>query len=157
VAAAGGHRGVRCRRRHLDAGVDPARRRLHSLLPGVLERDLRRPARGAADRGDAARAGHALRRGKGIRPLHDAHLPAPIRPACVVRDPLQPRIAAAAARLRPAQDRARSGGDQPRARERGRARRPRRAARLGIRGGLRARDVARRAAGRGRRLRDRDR
>ncbi len=143
VAAAGADRRVRRRRLHGAARGDPARRRRDPLLPGVVERDLRRAARDAADRGDAARAGDAVRRGQGVRPLHHAELPAPLRAPRVVRDPLQPRVAAAAARLRDAEDRARRGRDQPRARDRGLARRSRRTPRLGLRRRLRARDVAR--------------
>ena len=133
VAAARTHGGVRSRRLHGAARGDPARRRRDSLLPGVVERDLRRAARGSADRGDAARAGHAVRRRQGLRALHHAELPAPLRAARVVRDPLQPRVAAAAARLRHAQDLACGRCDQSRARARGLARRPRRAPRLGVR------------------------
>ena len=122
----------------------------HPLLPGVVERDLRRAARGAPDRGDAALPGHAVRRREGLRALHHAELPPAVRAPRLVGDPLQPRVAAAPARLRHAQGRARGGSDQPRPRERGRARRPRRAPRLGLRGRLRARDVAHAAAGRSR-------
>ena len=74
------------------------------LLPGVLERDLRRVARGAADRGDTARAGDPVRSREGVRALHHAQLPPPLRAARVLGDPLQPRVAAAAARLRDAED-----------------------------------------------------
>ena len=49
------------------------------LLPGLLERDLRRAARGAAGRGDAARTRDAVRRRKGVRALHHAQLQAPVR------------------------------------------------------------------------------
>ena len=117
--------------------------RQRPLLPGVLERDLRRVARGAADRGDAARSGDPVRSREGVRPLHHAQLPQPVRAARVVGDPLQPRVAATAARLRDPEDRPRSRRDQPRAQERAPARQPGRAPRLGVCGGLRARDVAR--------------
>ena len=72
---------------------------------------------------------------------------AAVRAARVVRDPLQPRVAAAAARLRDAEGHPRGRRDQPRARERALARQPRRAPRLGVRGRLRERDVARAPAG----------
>ena len=72
VAAARADRGVRGRRLHGAARGDPSRRRRDSLLPGVLQRDLRRAAGGAADGGDAARAGHAVRRREGLRALHHA-------------------------------------------------------------------------------------
>ena len=74
--------------------------------------------------------------------------------ACV-RDPLQPRVAAAAARVPAAQGCPRRRRDLARPAARARARRPRRAARLGLRGGLRPRDVADAAAGRAGRLRHR--
>ena len=73
------------------------------------------------------------------------------------RDPLQPRVAAAAARVPAEQGRERGGVDQARAARRAVARRPRRAARLGLRRRLRARDVADAPAGRAGRLRHRDR
>ncbi len=63
------------------------------------------------------RAGHAVRRGEGVRALHHAELPAPLRAARVLRDPLQPRVAATPARLRHPQDRECGGGDQPRPRD----------------------------------------
>ena len=134
-----------------------ARRRGDPLLPGVVERDLRRAARDAADRADAALAADAVRRREGVRALHHGQLPAPLRPPRLLGDPLQPRVAAAAARLPAAEGRARRGGDRARARGRAVARRSRRAPRLGLRGRLRARDVADAAAGRAGRLRDRDR
>src|ERR671930_105904 len=57
VGAAGADRGVRGGRRDGASRVDPPRRRVDPLLPGLLERDLRpRAARVAADRGDAALA-----------------------------------------------------------------------------------------------------
>ena len=106
---------------------------------------------------DAARAAHALRRREGVRALHHALVPPPLRPARLRGDPLQPRVAAAPARVRAEQDRERGGGDQARAARRGLARRPLRAARLGLRRRLRASDVADAPAGRAGRLRDRDR
>ena len=51
------------------------------------------------------RPGHAVRRREGLRALHHAELPAALRAPRVLRDPLQPRVAAAAARVRDAQDR----------------------------------------------------
>ena len=101
---------------HDDAGVDPGRRRRHPLLPSLLERDLRRAGRGAADGADAAGAADAVRGGEGVRPLHHSQLPAPLRAPRVVGDPLQPRVAAPAARLRHAEGRPRRGRHQARAR-----------------------------------------
>ena len=65
-----------------------------------------------------------------------------LRDVHVLRDPLQPRVAAPAGGLPAAQGRAGGGGDLARPRGRARARRPLGPARLGLRGRLRARDVA---------------
>ena len=107
----GAHRRARRRRRDRAARGDPRGRSRDSLLPGALERDLRRAARVAADRGDAALAADALRRREGVRALHRALVPPPLRPARLGRDPLQPRVAAAPAGVRPAQGCARCGRD----------------------------------------------
>ncbi len=112
LEAAGADRGVRGGRRDGAARVDPPRRSGDPLLPGVVERDLRRASRGAADGGDGARAGHSVRRRQGLRPPDRAQLPEALRPLRVLGDPLQPRVAAAAARLRHPQGRARRGLDQ---------------------------------------------
>ena len=157
VGRAGADGRVRRRRRDLDARGDPRGRSRDPLLPGVVERDLRRAARDAADGGDAAAPVTPVRRREGVRALHRAQLPAPLRDVHVLRDPLQPRVAAAAGRLPAAQGRARRGGDLARAGGGARARRPRCAPRLGLRGRLRARDVADAPARRARRLHRRDR
>ena len=117
VGRAGSHGRVRRGRRDVDARGDPRGRSRDPLLPGVLERDLRRAARDAADGGDGAAPADAVRRREGVRPLHRRELPAPLRDVHVLRDPLQPRVAAAAGRLPAAQGRARRGGDLARARE----------------------------------------
>ncbi len=156
VGRAGADRRVRGRRRDDGPRGDPPRRPRDPLLPGVVERDLRRAAGGAADRADAAAAADALRRREGVRALHRRQLPPPLRPARLLRDPLQPRVAAAPARLPPAQGLARGRADRGGPAGRALGRRPRRAARLGLGRGLRPRDVADAPAGRGRRLRDRD-
>ena len=142
-------------RRDRAARGDPRGRPGDSLLPGVVVGDLRRAGRDAADRADAARAADALRRREGVRALHHALVPAPLRPARLRGDPLQPRVAAAAARVPAEQGRERGRGDQARALRRALARRPLGAARLGLRRRLRAGDVADAPAGRAGRLRDR--
>jgi hypothetical protein len=73
------------------------------------------------------------------------------------RDPLQPRVAAARARVRDAQGDRRRRADQARSDRHAQSRQPRRAARLGLRRRLRAGDVADAAAGARRRLRHRHR
>ena len=78
-------------------------------------RDLRRAGRIAAARVDAGQPADAVRRREDVRPLHHAQLPAPLRDARLVRDPLQPHLAAAAGRVRAAQDHRRGRGDQARA------------------------------------------
>ena len=153
--SAGAHCRARRGRRDGAARGDSRGRLRDSLLPGVLVGDLRRAGRDAAVGGDAARAAHALRRREGVRALHHALVPAPLRPARVRGDPLQPRVAAAPARVRAEQDRERGGGDQARAARRGVARRPLGAARLGLRRRLRPGDVADAPAGRAGRLRHR--
>ena len=82
-----------------------------------------------------------VRRREGLRAPDRAQLPEAVRPLRLLRDPLQPRVAPPAARLRHPQDRARGRVDLARAHGRALARRPRRAARLGLRGRLRAGDV----------------
>ena len=59
--------------------------------------DVRQGARGPADRGDAVLPALALRRGEGLRALHHGQLPRVLRPARDERDPVQPRVARAAA------------------------------------------------------------
>ena len=94
--------------------VDP----VDPLLSGLVERDLRRAARDAADGGDRAEPAHAVRRREGVRALHRGQLSAALRDVHVLRDPLQPRVAPAAGRLPAAQGRASGGGDLPRPRAR---------------------------------------
>ena len=83
-------------RRHADARGDARSLPRGALLPGLLERDVRQGARGAADRDDALLSALALRRGEGLRPLHHGQLPRVLRPARDLRDPLQPRESRAA-------------------------------------------------------------
>ena len=56
-----------------------------------------------------------VRRGEGLRPLHHGQLPRVLRPARQQRDPLQPRVAPARARVRDPQDHLARGRDQARA------------------------------------------
>ena len=107
------------------------RRPRDPLLPGVLVGDVRQGARDAAERDDAVPPAHALRRRQGLRPLHHGQLPRELRPLRRLRDPLQPRVAAARARVRDAQDHRRRRAHQARARRRAAARQPRRASATG--------------------------
>ena len=129
-------------RRHAHARRDPHRRPGDPLLPGELVRDVRQGAHGAPERG--------RRRSTRAAPTASPRSTATGSPsttaratACTPRrDPVQPRVAATWARVRDAQGHPRRGAHQGRARHRAAPRQPRRASRLGLRGGLRARDVA---------------
>ena len=116
VGRAGADGRVRRRRRHRDARGDPRGRPGDPLLPGVVERDLRRAGRDASERVDAARAADAVRRRQGLRAFHLEQLSPPLRALRLLRDPLQPRVAAAAARLPAPQGGALRRGDLARAR-----------------------------------------
>ena len=124
------------RRRRARSSASPSRRRRAESTPF-------RPCRRTASRRRTA--------------LHRRRVPEQVRAARELGDPLQPRVAATVGRLPPAQGRARRRRDRRGSRARARARRPRRAARLGLCARLRRGDVADAAAGRARRLRDRDR
>ena len=135
--------------RHARARGDPPRQPDDPVLPGLVERDVRQGARGAADRADAVLPAQPLRRGEGVRPLHHRQLPRELRP--VRRAPASSsttsRRAAASSSSRarsPTASRASSSGlaDELCARQ------PRRAPRLGLRRRLRPRDVAHAPAGR---------
>ena len=161
VQAAGAHGGGHRPRRPADARGDPGRRR-HAeqpdpLLSGVVERDVRQGARGAAERGDAVPSAQPVRRREGVRPQHHGQLPRGVRhstraagscsttkserrgPEFVTRKISKARRA----------HQARPPGEA-------RARHPRDATRLGIRAGVRRGDVADAAAARAGRLRHRD-
>ena len=56
------------------------RRTRDPLLPGVVERDVRQGARGAADRADAVLPAQPVRRLEGVRALHHGQLPRELRP-----------------------------------------------------------------------------
>ena len=95
------HRGDRAgRAQHAGGGPAVLRRRPRpgALLPGVQLGDVRPGAGGAPARDHAAVAPLALRRGQGVRPLHDDQLPRVLRDARLQRDPLQPRVAPAGPR-----------------------------------------------------------
>ena len=126
------------------------------LLPGFLERDLRRAARDAADGGDAARPLTPY----GVAKAYGHFIAASYRrrygmfTCCGIlynhESPRRP------ARLPAPQGRARGGGDLARPGARAGPRRSRRPPRLGLCGRLRARDVADAPAGRAGGLRRRD-
>ncbi|CAA9525459.1 MAG: GDP-mannose 4,6-dehydratase, partial [uncultured Thermoleophilia bacterium] len=137
VAAARAHRGVQRRGRHAHARGDPHGGPLRALLPGVVVRDVRQGARGAAERADAVLPALAVRRGQGLRALHHRELPRVVRPVRRLGHPLQPRVTAPRARVRDAQDHGRRGPDQARPGRRAAPRQPRRQARLGLRRRLR--------------------
>ena len=75
----------------------------HPLLSGLVERDVRQGARGAADRDDAVLSAQPVRRVEGVRALHHGELPRELRPVCRVRHAVQSRVAAARPRVRHAQ------------------------------------------------------
>ena len=106
--------------------------------PGVQRRDLRLGRRRAADRGDRAGPGLALRCGQGARPPDGPGLPLPW---ALRRDlhPLQPRVTAASRGLCDPQDHGRCRADRRRGRREPAAREPRCGPRLGLGRGLRRR------------------
>ena len=141
------------RRLQLDGRDAPARGRAAGqpedpAVSGLVERDVRARARGAADRAHAVLPAQPLRRVEGVRALHHGELPRELRHVRGVGHPLQPRVAAARARVRDPQSHRRRGEDQAREDRPPRARQPRRAARLGLCRRLRPRHVADAAAGR---------
>ena len=105
VGAAGADGRARGGRRDRAARGDPRGRRVDPLLPGVVVGDLRRAGRVAAGRVHAAESADAVRRREGLRALHHAQLSPALRDARLVRDPLQPHLAAAAGRVPAAQGR----------------------------------------------------
>ena len=60
--------------------ADPPGRSVDPALPGVVQRDVRQGARGAADRADAVLSAQPVRRVEGVRPLHHGQLPRELRP-----------------------------------------------------------------------------
>ena len=61
--------------RHAHAGGDARGGTRSALLPGLLVRDVRQGARGAADRDDPVLPALSVRRGEVLRPLHHRQLP----------------------------------------------------------------------------------
>ena len=157
VGPAAADRRVQLAGRDAGARGDPAGRSRHPALPGVVERDVRARARGAADRADAVLSAQPVRRVEGLRPLHHGELPRELRHVRGVGHPVQPRVAAPRPRVRDAQGDRRRRAHQARTRRPPRPRQPRCLSRLGFCRRLRAGDVAHAAAGHGRRLRHCDR
>ena len=101
--------------RHAGTRGHPPGRSEDSALSGLLQRDVRQGARGAADRADAVLSAQPVRRVEGVRPLHHGELPRELRPVRRVRHPLQSRVAAPRPRVRHPQGDRRRGADQARA------------------------------------------
>ena len=118
-----------------------------SLLPGQHLRDVRQGAGDSADREHAVLSAQPLWRGQAVCALDDDQLPRELRHLRLQRHPVQPRVAAARARVRDAQDHRCGGQDQ--AGQAGRAGTGQHGcqARLGLCQGVRGRHVAH-AAGR---------
>ena len=78
------------------AGGDPrvGPRQERAVLPGVVERDVRRGG-AAAERGDAVPAAQPLRLRQGVRPPALSELSRGLRDVHLLRHPLQPRVAPA--------------------------------------------------------------
>ena len=74
------------------------------------------PHRDTSDRVDTARAAYAVRRREGVRSLHLQQLSPPLRALRLLRDPLQPRVAAAPPRFPTAKGGLLRSGDLARAR-----------------------------------------
>ena len=99
---------------------------------------------------DAVLSAQPLRRLEGVRPLHHGQLSRELRPVRGLGHPLQSRVAAARTGVRHAQSHRRRRPNQAWPGRQLSLGQPRRAARLGIRGRLRARDVVDAPAGRSR-------
>ena len=118
-----------------------------ALLPGFEQRNVRQGAGGAADGDDAVLAAQPVRGGESFRLLGDGELPRKLRPAREQRHSFQPRKPAPRRDVRHAQNHARGGADQARPAKGTVPRQPRRETRLGLRAGIRRRDVADAPAG----------
>ena len=106
---------------------------------------------------DAVLSAQPLRRVQGLRALHHGQLSRELSAVRLLRHPVQSRIAAPRPRVRHPQGDRRRRAHQARPHRQPVDGQPRRAARLGLRRRLRARDVADAPAGRARRLRRRHR
>ena len=106
-----------------------------------------RAQRDTAEREHPLLPAQPLRRRQGLRPLHHRELPGELRALHELRDPLQPRVAAAGRVLRHPPDQPGRRSDQARPRRRARPRQPRGPPRLGLRQGIRRGDVADAPAG----------
>ena len=137
VGSADADRRVQRAGRDARARGDPPGRSVDPHLSGLVERDVRQGARGAADRADAVLSAQPVRRVEGVRALHHGQLPRELRPVRRVGHAVQPRVAAPRPRVRHAQGDRRRRADQARPRRHAVARQPRRAARLGLRRRLR--------------------
>ncbi|CAA9363567.1 MAG: GDP-mannose 4,6-dehydratase, partial [uncultured Nocardioidaceae bacterium] len=126
------------------------------LLPGLHLGDVR-PDRAAAVRGVRVPPALAVRHEQAVRALVHRQLPRGARDARGVRDPLQPRVAAARGGVPHPQGEPRGGPHRGRAPGRAAPRQPRRRPRLGVGPGVRRGHVADAAARRAHRLRAGDR
>ncbi len=116
VEPAGADHRVHGARRDPDARGRPRDRSRHPLLPGVVVGDVRQGARDPAERDHAVLPAQPVRRRQGVRALPDRQLPRELRHVRGVGHPLQPRVAAARARVRHPEDHGRRRADQARAR-----------------------------------------
>ena len=87
-------------------------------LSGVVIRDVRQGARSAAARDDAVLPAQSVRRVESVRALHHGQLSRELRLVRRLGNPVQPRVAAARARVRHAQSHRRRRPHQDRARPR---------------------------------------
>ena len=95
-----------------ESGLEPTA----ALLPGVVERDVRRRG-AAAGRDHAVHPAQPVRLRQGVRAPALPELPRRLRHVHLVRHPVQPRVAAARDPVRHAQDDARGGPHPPRPRD----------------------------------------
>jgi len=133
VGGPGGDDGADGRRRHGDARVGPKALAGPAGLPGVERGDLRSDRGVTATRDDTLRSAQPVRDREALRSPDGRHVSRALRAPRELGHPLQPRVAAATARVRHAQGHPRSRGDQPRPGERGASWKPRRDPRLVLR------------------------
>src|SRR5690606_8161451 len=94
--------------------LDPSLQPRHTLLPGLVERDVRQGAGGPATGGHPVLSEIAVRSGEGVRPLDHGELPGELRDVRGRRDPLQSRVTAPGSGVRNAEGDGRGGPDQAR-------------------------------------------